>query len=75
MHQTTGMIITEAGLSGDNDKNVGDGIQEFSVIHPDGAQNAAEHAPESTSPTEAPVIEVLTTYRSACYRSADCLAQ
>jgi phosphohistidine phosphatase SixA len=58
--QTIEMIAAEAGLSGDNDKNADDGIQEFPVSNPDATADATELDPESTSPSEAPVIEALT---------------
>ncbi|MFK7854652.1 MAG: hypothetical protein AB8B79_11080 [Granulosicoccus sp.] len=57
--QTIEMITADAGLSGDMDKNPDDGIQEFPVSNPDGTADATELDPESTSPSEAPVIEAL----------------
>lgn len=57
--QTIEAIAMEAGLSGDNDKNAGDGIQEFPISNTDGSADATELDPESTSPSEAPVINAL----------------
>lgn len=57
--QTIELITADAGLTGDIDKNAGDGIQEFPVTNPDGTADATELDPESTSPSEAPVIEAL----------------
>ena len=57
--QTIEMITADAGLTGDIDKNPDDGIQEFPITNPDGTADATELDPESTSPSEAPVIEAL----------------
>ncbi|MFK7892632.1 MAG: hypothetical protein AB8B63_17575 [Granulosicoccus sp.] len=57
--QTIELIAADAGLTGDLDKNAGDGIQEFPVLNQDGTQNATELDPEGTSASEAPVIEAL----------------
>lgn len=59
--QTIEMITAAAGLSGDVDKNADDGIQEFPVSNPDATADATELDPESTSPSEAPVIDALTS--------------
>lgn len=59
--QTIEMIVADAGLTGDVDKNPDDGIQEFPVLNDDGTQNASELDPEGTSASEAPVIEALLT--------------
>ena len=57
--QTIEMITADAGLTGDIDKNPDDGIQEFPITNPEGTADATELDPESTSPSEAPVIEAL----------------
>lgn len=57
--QTIEQITADAGLSGDVDKNPDDGIQEFPITNDDGTADATELDPESTSPSEAPVIEAL----------------
>jgi len=62
--QTIEMITADAGLTGDMDKNANDGIQEFPVLNPEGTANATELDPESTSPSEAPVIEALLSLPS-----------
>ena len=56
--QTIERIAAEAGLTGDVDKNQGDGIQEFPVFNADG-EFATELDPEGTSASEAPTIEAL----------------
>ena len=57
--QTIEQITADAGLTGDVDKNPNDGIQEFPISNNDGTADATELDPESTSPSEAPVIEAL----------------
>ncbi len=57
--QTIELITAEAGLTGDIDKFPNDGIQEYPVSNDDGTADATELDPESTSPSEAPVIEAL----------------
>lgn len=57
--QTIEQITAEAGLSGDMDKYPDDGIQEFPISNNDGTADATELDPESTTPSEAPVIEAL----------------
>lgn len=57
--QTIEQIVAAAGLSGDNDKIL-DGIQEFPIFAGDASEDyATELAPESTSPSEQPVIDAL----------------
>ena len=57
--QTIEQIVSEAGLSGDVDKNAGDGIQELPVMNKDGSASATELDPESTSGSEQPTIDAL----------------
>ena len=57
--QTIELIATDAGLSGDIDKNPDDGIQELPVMNKDGSANATELDPESTSGSEQPTIDAL----------------
>ena len=57
--QTIEAIVAAAGLTGDIDKNAGDGIQEYPVLNNDGSANATELDPESTSGSEEPTIEAL----------------
>ncbi len=56
--QTIQMIAADAGLSGDDDKNADDGVQELPVFNDSGA-HATELDPEGTTPSEAPTIEAL----------------
>lgn len=60
--QTIKMIAADAGLSGDEDKNPNDGVQEF-PIYVDLESNelvyATELNPESTTESEAPTIDAL----------------
>jgi len=56
--QTIEMITADAGLSGDTDKNAGDGIQELPVSNDDGS-DATELNPESTKGSKAPTIAAL----------------
>ncbi len=57
--QTIEQITAEANLSGDIDKFPDDGIQEYPVSNGDGTADATELDPESTTPSEAPLIEAL----------------
>ncbi len=57
--QTIEAIVAAAGLSGDIDKNAGDGIQENPVLNDDGTANATELDPQSTSGSEQPTIDAL----------------
>lgn len=56
--QTIEMITADAGLSGDTDKNAGDGIQELPISNDDGS-DATELNPESTKGSKAPTIAAL----------------
>ncbi|MEE9335465.1 MAG: hypothetical protein V3U65_15350 [Granulosicoccaceae bacterium] len=57
--QTIEAIVAAAGLTGDVDKNAGDGIQENPVMNDDGTANATELDPQSTSGSEQPTIDAL----------------
>ncbi len=57
--QTIEAIVAAAGLTGDVDKNPGDGIQENPVMNDDGTANATELDPQSTSGSEQPTIDAL----------------
>jgi broad specificity phosphatase PhoE len=57
--QTIEAIVAAAGLSGDVDKNAGDGIQENPVMNDDGTANATELDPQSTSGSVQPTIDAL----------------
>jgi len=57
--QTIEGIVAAAGLTGDVDKNAGDGIQENPVLNDDGTANATELDPQSTSGSEQPTIDAL----------------
>ncbi len=57
--QTIEAIVAAAGLTGDVDKNAGDGIQENPVMNDDGTANATELDPQSTSGSEQPTIDGL----------------
>lgn len=56
--QTIEQIVAQTDLTGDNDKNPNDGIQEFPILNGDGVF-ATELNPEGTSGSEAPTIAAL----------------
>lgn len=58
--QTIRHIAAAADLSGDNDKNAEDGVQEFPILNEDTASGFAEElSPESTSSSEDLTIDAL----------------
>ncbi|NND90002.1 MAG: hypothetical protein HKN42_04000, partial [Granulosicoccus sp.] len=56
--QTIELIVADAGLAGDVDKNPGDGIQEYPIENGDGSA-VAELNPEGVSASVPPVIDAL----------------
>ena len=57
--QTIRHIAAAAELSGDDDKNANDGVQEFPIFVSDSTEHATELNPEGTSGSEAPTIAAL----------------
>lgn len=57
--QTIRHIAEASGLSGDNDKNADDGVQEFPILNAETNEFAEELSPESTSSSESPTINAL----------------
>lgn len=57
--QTIRHIAEASELSGDNDKNANDGVQEYPILNAETNEFATELSPEGTSSSESPTIDAL----------------